>query len=88
MNQFVYAQFVYTVNAFRFGQRNNHSYIVGVYPYAESALKAAFVEEKYRGGKYMCEVMEWILGEGLEGDFEKTGNVIKSFEVIKAPCDE
>jgi len=65
---------VYTVQAFRWGDADNHSYIVGVYPKKRAALKAAETEEAYRGGKYDCEVKEWTLGEGIEG---RTGVVPK-----------
>lgn len=44
-----------------------HSYVVGVYAKKHAALKAAEIEEDWRGGKYECEVLEWTLGEGLEG---------------------
>jgi hypothetical protein len=62
---------VYTVIAYRWGRRECHSYIVGVYETTESALQAAEIEENYRGGKYECEVMEWPLGVGQEGDRDK-----------------
>lgn len=59
---------VYTVHAYRFGDRERHSYTVGVYPKKHAALKAADTEEEYRGdNKYACEVLEWTLGEGIEG---------------------
>jgi hypothetical protein len=50
---------VYTVDAFRWGDRENHSYLVGVYSTKEKAEKAARQEEVYRGGKYECEILEW-----------------------------
>lgn len=58
---------VYTVRACRWGDRETHSYIVGVYPKKHAAQKAAEVEEEWRGGKYECEILEWTLGEGMEG---------------------
>ena len=69
---------VYTVIAYRYGNREAHSYPVGVYPTAVDALKAAEIEENYRGGKYECEVTEWTLGVGQEGDHDKeTAKTIK-----------
>ncbi len=59
---------VYTVHAHRWGNRDNHSYIVGVYPDKEQAIKAAEDEEQHRGGKYSCEVIEWTLGIGYRDD--------------------
>lgn len=61
-------QTVYTVHAYRWGDRELHSYTVGVYPKKHAALKAAEVEASWRGGKYECEVLEWSLGVGMEGE--------------------
>jgi hypothetical protein len=61
---------VYTVQACRWGNRENHSYIVGVYPKKAQAIKAAESEEEYRGGKYACEVLEWELGVGRESNHD------------------
>ena len=73
-------QTVYTVRACRWGDRETHSYIVGVYAKKHGAQKAAKIEEEWRGGKYECEILEWILGEGLEGrKIDGKGNrVVKS----------
>ena len=60
-------QKVYTVNARRFGSNEAHSYLIGVYPKKHQAQNAARVEEEWRGGKYECEIIEWLLGEGIEG---------------------
>ena len=57
-------QTFYTVHAFRFGDRELHSYIVGVYAKKQKALDEAQAEAVYRGGKYRCEVREWTLGQG------------------------
>jgi len=69
---------VYTVHAYRWGEQDNHSYIVGVYPKKHAALKAAEAEEAYRGGnKYACEVLEWTLGKGIEEDANPPAKVIR-----------
>jgi hypothetical protein len=60
-------QTVYTVRACRWGDQETHSYIVGVYSKKAAAQKAAETEEEYRGRKYECEILEWKLGEGIEG---------------------
>jgi hypothetical protein len=59
---------VYTVHAYRWGDREGHSYGVGVYSNKHYALEAAKIEMDYRGGKYDCEVLEWTLNSGLEGN--------------------
>ena len=51
---------IYTVHAYRWGDRERHSYSVGVYSKKHAALKAAEAEAEWRGGKYECEVIEWI----------------------------
>ena len=64
-------QKIYTVRACRWGDRGTHSYIVGVYSKKHKAQKAAETEEEHRGGKYECEILEWIgLNEGIEGRHE------------------
>lgn len=45
---------VYTVHAYRHGDRESHSYTVGVYTTKEKALEAAYYERVWRGGKYDC----------------------------------
>jgi hypothetical protein len=52
---------VYTVDAFRYGDRENHSYLVGVYSTDEKAEKAARKEESKRDKTYECEILEWDL---------------------------
>ncbi len=69
---------VYTVHAHRWGKRDNHSYIVGVYPKKAAAIKAAEAEEEYRGGKYACEVLEWSLGVGREANHDVEPKVIRA----------
>jgi len=63
---------VYTVHAYRHGDRDCHSYSVGVYSKKHAALKAAQTESDYRGGKYECEVLEWALDSGIEGGHDDT----------------
>lgn len=48
---------IYVVTAYRWGQRNAHSYIVGARADLEEAKKLADHEVDYRGGKYGCEVV-------------------------------
>jgi hypothetical protein len=47
---------IYVVEALRFGDRERHSYVVGVYDTLEAAKTAADDHAEYRGGKYTCEV--------------------------------
>lgn len=54
-------QIIYTIQAYRWGDRERHSYTVGVFSTRRNALTAAETELYYKGGKYECEVLEWIL---------------------------
>lgn len=50
---------VYVVTAYRFGDRENHSYVVGVFSTHALAMEASEIEQTWRGGnKYFCEVDE------------------------------
>lgn len=69
---------VYTVHAYRFGDREKHSYIVGVYSSAKKALKEAELEECYRAGKYICEVIEWEVDSRIDEGPGCKFNYIKS----------
>lgn len=70
---------VYTVHAYRFGDREKHSYIVGVYSSAKKALKEAELEECYRAGKYICEVIEWEVDSTIDKNSPGCDfNIIKS----------
>ena len=70
---------IYTVRACRWGDRETHSYIVGVYSKKHAALKSAAEEEEYRGGKYECEVIEMKMNTCIhESDYK----VIKALPKI------
>ena len=45
---------VFVVEALRWGDREDHSYVVGVYDNLRDACEASVVEELWRGGKYEC----------------------------------
>ena len=59
-------QHIYTVHAYRFGDRGRHSYSVGVYPKKHAAIECAESEMDWRGGKYYCEVLKWSIGDKNE----------------------
>lgn len=50
----------YVVTAYRWGDRNNHSYVIGVFGGKAKAIKAADAHAEYRGGKYECMVDKCI----------------------------
>jgi hypothetical protein len=47
---------IYIVTAYKFGERNNHSYNLGVFNKKNAAQKAADEHCDYRGRKYSCQV--------------------------------
>jgi len=72
-------QLVYTITAYRWGDRESHSYVVGVTRKKHDALKAADVEEAHRGGrKYICEVLEWTIDVTMAGNRANGPKTIKA----------
>lgn len=64
---------VYVVTMYRFGSKENHSYVYGVYNKKAKALKEADFEEEMRGGKYKAEVIECTMNESFDTvEFKKT----------------
>ncbi len=57
---------VYYVQAYRWGNIDNHSYVVGIWEDSNEAQLAAKKEEECRGGKYECIVYLAYLNEPLE----------------------
>jgi len=56
---------VYVVTMYRWRDRENHSYVLGVYTTREKAVKAGEREREYRGGnKYYPECLEVFLDTG------------------------
>lgn len=57
---------VFNVHAYRFGDRERHSYLVGIYSTRTKARRAAKQEETLRGGnKYRCEIIEIELDDSI-----------------------
>ena len=89
----------YVVEALRWGDRNNHSYVVGVYNNINDAVEACVVEEMWRGGKYDCVINDHLKisiniqceKENLlrEGDMEKFQlEVMTRINQFQGDCDE
>lgn len=58
----------YVITAYRWGQRNGHSYVVGATDDLETAKTLAENHVQYRGGKYGCEVCECKFPDIEEGN--------------------
>lgn len=48
---------IFVVTAYRWGSKESHSYVVGIFDTLEPAIARAIYEEEWRGGKYECEVI-------------------------------
>lgn len=57
---------VYIITAYRFGDKESHSYVVGVFDNYKSALACAELEEDGRSGKYQCEVIEKTINDPIK----------------------
>ena len=56
----------FIVTAYRWGDKERHSYVVGMTNTKALAVQYAEDEEDFRGGKYRCEVIEIPLNEVME----------------------
>jgi hypothetical protein len=59
---------VYIVEALRWGDRERHSYVLGVWDNFEEAVAAAEEHTEHRGGKYQCLVQQCRLGSHMDTD--------------------
>lgn len=62
---------VYIVEALRGGDRESHSYVVGVWADFDAAKKVADDHAAYRGGKYVCQVLQTMLNEPTATDWNE-----------------
>lgn len=79
-------KWVYVITAYRWGGRDNHSYVVAVSTSEKKALITAEKEEKYRGGKYECSVEKFLLGGVKDRGWEEVKTIFSDkgdWEVVK-----
>ena len=57
---------IFVVTAYRWGDKEGHSYVVGVFDTEELAIAQAKMEKEWRGGKYECEVIVMDLNDALK----------------------
>lgn len=62
---------MFVVEALRWGDRSNHSYVVGVYTSLEIAARSAIMEEYWRGGKYSCKITKYTPDDTAEQGVEE-----------------
>lgn len=74
---------VFNVHAYRFGDRERHSYLVGVYSTRTRAKRAAKQEETVRGGnKYRCEIIEIE----LDNETNRSVQQVLPMPLVKTSC--
>jgi hypothetical protein len=54
---------VYVVTMRRYGDREKHSYVIGVFDNKQSAVIAGGIEEMYRAGKYSADIEKFKINE-------------------------
>ena len=59
---------VYVVMMYRYGDHENHSYVLGVYSTRDKAMYAGASEAFDRAGKYSAEVTEWKIDSEVSND--------------------
>lgn len=69
---------IYVVTAYRWGNRENHSYNIGVFNKANAAMKCADSHTEYRGGKYACVVEKCVINEFENDDINYTTEVYRT----------
>jgi hypothetical protein len=77
---------IYTVHAYRWGDRELHSYSVGVFMKKQQAILAAEEEADYRGGKYECEILEWLVDRSTKGR-DNESKIIKALPKVNTLKD-
>jgi len=60
---------IYIVEAWRWGDKEEHGYVLGCWDNFEAAKQAALNHAEYRGGKYQCVVQNSKLNEEMPADW-------------------
>lgn len=63
---------LYIVEALRWGNTEDHTYVVGIWDTFDAAKKAADEHAEYRGGKYVCQVWQAKLNEVINSDWNSS----------------
>jgi hypothetical protein len=65
---------LYVVEMLRWGDREQHSYVIGVFDSDDDAKQCGEIEKSWRGGKYEYEVKSIALNDWDDRDGEKYEN--------------
>ena len=69
---------IYIVTAYRWGDRKDHSYNLGVFTKIDKAQKVADSHRNYRGGKYACVVDKCIANNFKNDDDNYTIEIYRA----------
>lgn len=69
---------IYIVTAYRWGDREDHSYNIGVFQDKHKAQQVAESHCEYRGGKYACVVDKCVLNHFDNDDDNYTEEIYRS----------
>ena len=69
---------IYIVTAYRWGNSEMHSYVLGAFDTISEAMLIANSHCDYRGGKYACVVDECLLNHFENGDELHTKEVYRA----------
>lgn len=74
---------IFVVIAYRWGNRDDHSYTVGAFTSEKKAIESANSHAAYRGGKYVCVVEKTVLDHFDNDDDDYTEDVYTTLCVGK-----
>lgn len=78
---------IYIVTAYRWGDREQHSYNLGVFTHKSKAISCADSHAQWRGGKYACVVEVCALNKFDNGGKFENGNHTKEIYRAKSLRD-
>ena len=74
---------VFVTTMYRYGDREKHSYVLGVWSSREIAMQAGKIEALWRGGKYEPEVTEWKVDANEFDDMGEQRKEIQCHTITK-----
>lgn len=78
---------VYVVIAYRWGQRENHSYTLGVFNQEDTAIKCADSHTEYRAGKYACVVEKCVMNEFQNDSDQYMTEIYRTKSLLCTPSE-
>jgi mevalonate kinase len=87
--KYILYNMVYVPTMHRYGDRDGHQYIMGVYTDLERATKAAIEEAERRGGKYEWNIYGYVLDrDRFESHEETKTRVVRKSKEMTGTTDE